>query len=67
MSVYLPAITIIRSTSQPIPQAPPVRSQITPVPILPVKNLCTPKPPRKNVIKIAPALLINNYLISLIF
>lgn len=53
LSVNLPMQTIMKSTSQPIPKTPPVRSQITPVPIFPDRKRCTPKTPRNKVIKIA--------------
>lgn len=58
LSVNFPVHTLIRSINQPIPRQPPVSSQIIPVPIFPVINLCTPNPPRNNVINIAPVLLI---------
>ena len=53
LSVNFPVQTLIRSISQLIPRQPPVHSQMIPVPVFPAINLCTPSPPRKNVINIA--------------
>lgn len=56
--VNVPHRIIMKSTSAPIPNTPPVKSQIRPVPILPTTKRWIPNTPKKKQINARPTLFI---------